>query len=63
MPLIGFITTVPPDIRTCTSGLAPTRVRSPVWTTYVQYAPRSPSSSRRNSASASARPKPSMRPS
>ncbi len=59
---MGFITTACPDIRTCTSGLAPTSVRSPVWTTNVQYAPRSPSSSRRNRASASTAPKPSIRP-
>ena len=41
VPLIGFIMTSPSATLTCRSGLAPTRIRVPVCTRNVQYAPRS----------------------
>ncbi len=56
VPLIGFIRTSPPWMVTCRSGLAPIRYRSPVKNTKVQYAPRSRSSSRRNTVSALSAP-------
>ncbi len=52
MPLIGFITALPPARLTCRSGVAPISVRPPRCTTKVQYADGSPSSSRRKNASA-----------
>ncbi|CAM5671522.1 hypothetical protein SMICM304S_11906 [Streptomyces microflavus] len=53
---MGFITARPAVRLTWRSGVAPTKVRSPVCTTNVQYAPDSRSSSRRKKVSAAPGP-------